>query len=282
MLGGLGSLIFIVNNPKPLTIVGGLVFLLGSVAMGAAMFTTQRSAAIRSVRRNRADYLAHVEQARADIRAAARAQDAAEAFRHPGPAQLLAVAMDPTRRYERRPVDEDFLDVRVGTGAVAYRAPLQARLGAAPGVRRDVVCVAAARRLTEDHAVLHDQPLTVDLAAAGVVSFVGDRHAAREACAALLLSLACLHAPEEVTIAACIAPPVMKRWQWLRWLPHARDRPTARRFLAATIPELEALLAEHLNVTPTGRRDRPGAGAQRRLIVLVDTEALSPGVHFPL
>ncbi len=288
VLGSVGSLIFILANPKPITIVGGLVFMLGSVAMGATMFFTQRSAQQRGLRRHRAAYLSHLEAVRGRLRAAIRAQSDAERLRHPSPGQLPDLARNPARRFERRPGDEDFLRVRLGLGDQPRRVRLAVQLDDSPTTSYDPVCLAAVRRLVTQHETLNNQPVPVDLTSAGVVSFVGDYAAARQVLASLLLSAACLHAPGELTIGACAAPEPMAFWQWLRWLPHCRAAApdahgVARRHLAASVEELSELLEEPVTEVLAGssRHRRVGpARPDRHVLAVIDATRLATHTGF--
>src|SRR3981081_2240226 len=42
VVGSLGAMLFIVNNPKPLFVASGLLFMLGSIGMGVGMAVQQR------------------------------------------------------------------------------------------------------------------------------------------------------------------------------------------------------------------------------------------------
>src|SRR2546425_6345431 len=50
IVGSLGGMLFIVNNPKPLFLASGLLFMLGSVGMGIGMGMQQRSSVKRRLR----------------------------------------------------------------------------------------------------------------------------------------------------------------------------------------------------------------------------------------
>src|SRR2546428_9014111 len=53
IVGSLGGMLFIVNNPKPLFLASGLLFMLGSVGMGIGMGMQQRSSVKRRLRGGR-------------------------------------------------------------------------------------------------------------------------------------------------------------------------------------------------------------------------------------
>src|SRR6266851_9796473 len=85
VVGSLGAMLFIANNPKPLFLVSGLLFMLGSVGMGVGMATQQRIGARRRARVARAHYLDYLAGVRKQVRRTGAAQQAASAWVHPVP-----------------------------------------------------------------------------------------------------------------------------------------------------------------------------------------------------
>src|ERR1700730_1782695 len=67
VVGSLGGMLFIVNNPKPLFVASGLLFMLGSIGMGAGMAVQQRLGARRRVRAVRSKYLEYLGTLRGDL-----------------------------------------------------------------------------------------------------------------------------------------------------------------------------------------------------------------------
>src|SRR3989442_7287636 len=85
IVGSLGAMLFIVNNPKPLFLASGLLFMLGSVGMGAGMALQQRSATKRRTRGERTRYLDYLHNVRGELQRVAVAQRAASVWSHPPP-----------------------------------------------------------------------------------------------------------------------------------------------------------------------------------------------------
>src|SRR2546427_9577293 len=85
IVGSLGGMLFIVNNPKPLFLASGLLFMLGSVGMGIGMGMQQRSSVKRRLRGGRARYLDYLHGVRVQLQAAAAAQPAPSAWSPPPP-----------------------------------------------------------------------------------------------------------------------------------------------------------------------------------------------------
>lgn len=128
------------------------------------------------------------------------------------------------RLWERRPADEDFLCLRIGTGMmpsytqVDYPNPLDFAL---PPHQTDRYLYEAIR-IGKRYEWLRDVPVLVNLRERGVVSVVG-RDKRLGLLRAMLMHLVTHHAPNEVAL-YIIAPKDKERdhqrWSWARWLPH--------------------------------------------------------------
>ena len=222
VVGSLGAMLFIANNPKPLFVASGLLFMLGSVGMGVGMAVQQRLSARRRTRAVRNRYLDYLRGVRADLQAAGAAQRASSAWRHPLPDALLALTRNPARLWARRPEDADFLETRVGEGSMPLATPLQVPTSDGPGQAADPVCAAAVDELVRVHGWLANEPIVVDLEEARVVSIVGSGAARLDLARALVSQLAALHAPDDVHMLLGVSPAAAAGWEWIKWLPHLR------------------------------------------------------------
>src|ERR1700694_97414 len=97
VVGSLGGMLFIVNNPKPLFLASGLLFMLGSIGMGVGMAVQQRLTARRRVQAARNPYLEYLGNLREEAQAAAAAQRALAAWRYPLPDALLGLIRSSAR-----------------------------------------------------------------------------------------------------------------------------------------------------------------------------------------
>ncbi len=223
VVGSLGAMLFIFNNPKPLFVASGLLFMLGSIGMGAGMAAQQRISARRRAQSARTRYLEHLDSLRNELRANAEAQRAASAWRHPAPDALLALTAMQSRLWERRLAEPDFLKVRVGWGEV----PLVTAISVPPqdptGPPADPICAAAADALITVHSVVRDAVISIDLKGAPVVCVAGPRASRVALVRAMCCELAALHAPQDLRLLLCVSPHAAVDWQWAKWLPHLVD-----------------------------------------------------------
>ncbi len=218
-----------------------LAFVALSPVMMVGNALTERRRGKSGYKQRVADFKQRHEQARADLAAARRAQLGYQRHVHPDPASLLLIATAPSRRlWERQPGDDDFLALRLGTGQVRWDTGDQG-----------------------GEASLRDAPVTLALPECGAAGLIGRPAHTRALARAMLLSAAVLHSPREVTITVLTAPETEADWDWLRWLPHARQpdsHPSLVRIgndadsLGQRLAELHAVLDSRRPGTMAGRR----------------------------
>jgi DNA segregation ATPase FtsK/SpoIIIE, S-DNA-T family len=226
VLGGAGSLAFLfaVPGPRhPLLVVAVAGTAVASLALGLGLRLVERRAARRARRRERSRYLAHLAQVAAAADRLAAHQLAAADHLHPDPPRLWALVCRGGRLWERRPADGDFLTVRVGCGPVPLAAPLRLDAAGGPLVERDPELLAAAEALVRRAGWLPRAPVAVPLRRLGVLAVTGPHDRVRALARALLCQLAAVHAPDDLRVLAGFPPAALPAWEWLKWLPHARD-----------------------------------------------------------
>jgi S-DNA-T family DNA segregation ATPase FtsK/SpoIIIE len=283
IMSGVGSLIVaITNRGNKIAAIGGLLFLVGSITVGAIMIISQRSGPKRLLRESRERYLDYIEELRHALRETIAAQKDSAAWRHPALGMLPDLARTNARRWERRRSDSDHLVLRVGVGDQPIAAALTMGADTGPLNEFDPVCLNAAQNLQERYAVLHDQPVTVDLKRLSVLSVLGDRFVARQLASALALQLVTFHSPADVSLAVVRGDDLADAWEWVKWLPHVQaptlmDGDVPARLVTSSVPALAELLQPEIERRLDERsRNRGGAGEPRdRLVVIVDGEGLT-------
>ena len=246
VVGSLGGMLFIVNNPKPLFLASGLLFMLGSIGMGVGMGFQQRLSGRRRINASRANYLDYLAGLRSDLQAAATAQRASSRWRHPSPDALLSVIRSSVRLWERRPEDVDFLQVRLGEGTMPLATPLQVQVESGPAQASDPVCTAAVGELVRAHGGVAGDALGVDLRDARVVSILGPRAVRMDVARALLCQVSVLHAPDEVRVALAARTGAGSDWEWAKWLPHLHPNGDSASGVVDDPAELDVLLSSRV------------------------------------
>ncbi|WP_309054492.1 FtsK/SpoIIIE domain-containing protein, partial [Streptomyces sp.] len=127
----------------------------------------------------------------------------------PDPASVLAFGTGPrTRLWERRRTDADHLLLRVGTGRVPSEVVLD-----------DPEQDDHKRQVTWD---IEDSPVALPLKDLGVIGIAGPGDSAQALARWAVAQTAVLHSPMDVQFCVLTENNAQPRWDWVRWLPHAR------------------------------------------------------------
>ncbi|RJL30029.1 type VII secretion protein EccCa [Bailinhaonella thermotolerans] len=228
--------------------------------LGMSLTQLGRGAGERKYRLNglRRDYFRYLAQIRKRARRAAHQQREALQWGGPPPDSLWSLAMGP-RLWERRSRDEDFVQVRVGTGVqrlAVQLVPPESR----PIEDLDAMSAGALRRFVRAHSTVPDLPVAVALHAFARILPKGDPEAVRGLVRAMIAQLVTFHAPDDLRVVVCASSVLMPQWDWVKWLPHAQhpdeqDAAGPVRLMAQSLGELEALLGPGLKDRP---RFKPG------------------------
>ena len=272
-----GRLLRVLQIVAPVAAAGtGLVFILayrqqGSIlfiAMGAAIAIGVLVAVLTAVvqsrvtakrrRRSQQRYMQYLDSVRQRLEALLDLQRRHEATVLPAGAELLRRAGERERLFERRPPDVDFLDVRVGTGAVPAPAPVTLQDVDPLGADLDPTLLAAARALVARYSTREAGPRPLALRDARTVVVRGHRAAARGLTRSIVTQAAVLHGPEELRIAVVgDEATIDAQWDWIKWLPHTRrDEATCAVHCATDAAGASSMLRDML--ARTNATGRPG------------------------
>jgi S-DNA-T family DNA segregation ATPase FtsK/SpoIIIE len=185
--------------------------------------TQTRAVAGRDYRRQLAQWRDDRVTARAEVleMLARETRDRRDAT--PDPAMTLLTAVGPGRRlWERLPLDDDWLQLRLGLAAQPPRTVIDDLDVAAP--------VRTGRTRWHNSApeplpvLLPDVPVTLNLQAVGLLGIVGHASTADATARWLLAQCATFHSPRELRIAVLTGHDyaARRRWEWVSRLPHAR------------------------------------------------------------
>ncbi|MEV6143251.1 MULTISPECIES: type VII secretion protein EccCa [unclassified Streptomyces] len=283
LLSSVSMAAYMVAYGRAWMILLGMAFVVVSIGITIGVRMQLRGSRRRNQFRQRERYMEYLSGMRKQALHSRAEQRAADAWRHPHPDRLWALATRRRRVWERRPGDDDFLRLRLGTGTVPPAAPLRLPEQSDPTVELDTACRHAAVELVGQHAAVDDQAAWLDLGNSGVVSLLGPRARGRELAQALLLQLSVLHAPDDVRVAVVTGG--HSAWDWAKWLPHAQPAEQeggAREqevvpMLADDLTGLNDHLRAVLDQAVTARAERGnrlltqrGAAARRHLVVFID------------
>jgi S-DNA-T family DNA segregation ATPase FtsK/SpoIIIE len=263
--------------------MGGLALLGLITGLQQHRSTIQRAQHTHTARLNQ--YEDHLSRAEAQLRQLYEHEQTARHELSPTPEELLAIAgargagLPPLPRlWERRPTDDDFLDLRVGCGRV--QASSTAKM---PHFGDETPPDARLDRLAAAYAHFHQAPICLPLLRLGSLAVAGPRPAAWPLLAALLWQAAVLHAPGDLRLAVIAAPQHSADWAWMRWLPHSiplTNEPAHQRRMVADSPaQIERLLGDLREQLARRHeqleRNQSSATPPTRIMLIVDGEALA-------
>jgi S-DNA-T family DNA segregation ATPase FtsK/SpoIIIE len=272
-MAGSSALMVAGGGGRPVTYVGSGMMALSMGGMVVGQVSRSGSEKKQKLNSERRDYLRYLSQLRRRVRAAAAQQREALTWALPDPESLWSIAMS-SRLWERRPGDNDFGDIRIGTGTQRLSAtliPPQTK----PVEDLDPITALALRRFVSAHSSVPSLPLGISLRAFPHVVLSGAADAAKALARGMLAHAATFHSPDELRILVGASPERRAAWEWVKWLPHTKH-PTAAdgagplRLVTGSLPELEAALADEFADRPRFTPDAAAVAGRPHLLVVLD------------
>ena len=166
----------------------------------------------------RSGYLAALDERVAELERAAERERAARHHALPPLDHVIedAVARGPAL-WSRNRTAADLLTVRLGTADSRSTVAVDLE----PGGDQELRSLALDRLSAA--AVLRGVPVALDLDAAPVVGLHGDPELVHAVARSVLGQVVAGHGPDDVVVAALLAPAALRSFEWLRWLPHVRS-----------------------------------------------------------
>ncbi|MER6512593.1 type VII secretion protein EccCa [Nonomuraea sp. NPDC001636] len=247
------------TNANPIMYVASGLFAFSMVGMTVGQMGRQageRKARLNGARR---DYFRYLAQIRKKVRKAAIQQREALEWSGPAPDTLWWTAMGP-RLWERRPRDEDFSTVRLGTGIQKLAVQLIPP-DSKPVEDLDALSAGALRRFIRTHSTVERLPVAVALHSFARIKLDGDPALVRDLVRAMIAQMAVFHSPDDMRIMVCASKEWMSHWEWVKWLPHAlhpeeTDGAGQVRLMAENLSQLDRLVGAELKERA---RFKPGA-----------------------
>ena len=217
-------------------IIWGLFALLGPVMMLAGWFDQRRvNSRLRrsALRRFEADLDAFATALRHTL----IAERDRRRVNAPNLVEVARRAAAPSARlWERRPGDEDWMQIRIGTGDVTWSPTLLSEDGGTEPDERVATCL-------RTNSLLVDTPVEVRLRAGCIVGVVGSRPVTHRVVRALLLQATVHHGPADLALS--VLTDQTRDWAWARWLPHVTNESGRPRIAGTTThDDLASQLAE--------------------------------------
>ncbi|KAB2347826.1 type VII secretion protein EccCa [Actinomadura rudentiformis] len=263
MVAGAFAMMFMMvgRGGGPLQYAAGGMFAISMVGM--MLGQVGRTGGERKVKLNneRRDYLRYLGQVRRKVRNAAKQQRESLEWGSPDPSGLWSLVMS-ARLWERRPTDDDFGQVRFGTGSQKLAVELIAP-ETKPVEDLEPMSAGALRRFMRTHANVPNLPIAANIRSFARIVPQGDPEAVYGMVRAMLMQVAAFHSPDDVHISVCASRERMPWWQWVKWLPHSQhpteyDAAGQVRLMSESMTSLEAMFGQSVKDRP---RFQPGLSA---------------------
>ena len=151
--------------------------------------------------------------------------------RDPTPKECFEWVKDLHRNmWAKTPMDDDFLEVRLGLGKRPSTIKTEPPRPDHP-FKPDPL-IKSAQELCERFTYVSDAPVSVSLIESRVTGIVGPRSNVLNTVRAFIMQLTIHHAPEEIKVIAIYPEHEREEWAWLRWLPHVWSGNKKQRFMA--------------------------------------------------
>ncbi len=205
---------------SPLLLIAEISILPLSVGIMLLANLLQRRSARQQIKAEHERYRKYLDGKERRVSEIASIQREHNARLYPNLPTLAQVITQRQMLWERRPLDADFLTVRIGLAPMPLCCPIEFQ--ADYRVIYDSDLLQAVNTLTTQKRYLDQQPLTIALPQYGTIAIAGQPNATRALMRAILCQIMAFHAPNEVRIAAYFPASAASDWAWLKWLPHTR------------------------------------------------------------
>ncbi|MCC6500909.1 MAG: hypothetical protein IT313_11645, partial [Anaerolineales bacterium] len=196
--------------------------------------------------------------------------------RFPSPSRLmLRVKNLQVDLWERRVEDADFLTFRLGEGNVPSAIPIKR-----PDPDNSSADIRRAYRIYAKYRTIPNAPVTIDLRELGSIALVGNRDNILPMSRAMLVQLATLNSPDDVSLYVFSSQSQYRTWKWLRWLPHTSEEnvgghPTFLAFTRRTNKQLITEISKNLDAMRQSRKEQEVVSSQLSapaIVALFDDE----------
>lgn len=256
------------------------LFLLISVATTVMTLIGSLGGAVTQIRKYKRKkqererkYLQFITDTRSELSVAREQQTAAMNEMFPEPEQCVRRIMETDNRlWEKTPVHNDFLEVRLGVGS----APLamEIRYTKQAIVMESDPLLMEPQRLAMDYAKVSGVPITVNLLEQEICGLAGEGAKTAEMLKSMLLQVVTHQGYDDVRIVVLTDDAGLERWSWLKFLPHLWDDGMNVRFLLCGRALAHQVLSEMYGVFKDREMRTTGGGALPHYLFVIEDASL--------
>lgn len=144
-----------------------------------------------------------------------------------------------SKMWERSPLDDDFMSVRIGNGKVPSVVEIKTP-NETLSLHEDELSKGG-QKIADDNKYIENAPILCDIRNNCMVGVVGDRKNTVALAKNIVMQAATTHSYEELRIVTVFPEKEYAEWEWIRWLPHSFDDGRTFRFMASNSMEVSEL-----------------------------------------
>ncbi|CAH1207668.1 ESX secretion system protein EccC [Paenibacillus auburnensis] len=256
------------------------IFLLISVATTVMTLVGSLGGAVTQIRKYKhkkgereSKYLQFISDTRSELSVAREQQTAAMNEMFPEPEQCIRRIMETDNRlWEKTPVHNDFLAVRLGVGSAPLAVEIRYTKQAI--VMETDPLIMEPQRLAMDYAKVSGVPITVNLLEQEICGLAGDAVKTGEMLKSMLLQVVTHQGYDDVRIVVLTDDAGLDRWSWLKFLPHLWDDSMNVRFILCGRALAHQVLSEMYGILKDRELRTTGGGALPHYLFVVEDASL--------
>ena len=204
-----------------------------SMGVGAAVsvFTikNEKKEYADEIEKREQDYTAYIKQKRVEIGEARKDEEATlNQIYYPYSVTSSFVKNFSGNLYDRSPEDDDYLDVRVGTGSIKAIRKIDYKLQETYESADDDL-VDLPLQLSEEFQDVNSAPIVVHLKEANVVGIVGEKEFQYEMLKIILFDICIRQYFHDTNVFLFVKNDEIEKYEWTKWIRHLRNDETGLR-----------------------------------------------------
>lgn len=205
---------------------GYLIFSLASMFVGIlttiSTFIYNRKKYKKNLEEWHKDYTDYIDKKRAEIEENQAMQLGQLNYTYPSLRELREfVKTFDGRLFERTPLDEDFLHIRIGSGKLESLRKITWNKDNKIKVANELAGIPES--ISKEYSYVNEMPVCIHLKESTAVGVIGNEKQRYEFFKSLSINLCITHSFEEVKLIVMIPENKQKEYEWVKWLPHIQD-----------------------------------------------------------
>ncbi|MDD4729782.1 MAG: type VII secretion protein EssC, partial [Dysgonamonadaceae bacterium] len=207
----------------PMSLMGIMVSLLS--------YRSQKKKHIQKEHLRLERYNEHLQETIKEIEDKIRAQFKALSLAHPDTKECMDIVHNAERRlWERKPLDDDFMSLRLGSGIMDFN--VQLRIPKQTVHLDDDDLLNKPQEIADKYRYLKDAPIIFDMLNFPSGGVVGNRKDCIHLIRNMIVQAATHHCYDELKIITIFPKNELLDWDWIKWLPHSFNDNRSERYMA--------------------------------------------------